>query len=285
MLVVVGSGVAKADVLVSGGNGIGDAVVGGTQTWTGTNTYSQPILVSSVTASIYNGAVRLRLQVSGSASMEETTNSGQLLYILRSLNSSVNTTTGQGSALMQWRSADAGSFMTGALSGANYVIAKISQPAGTIGAGAGNPGTTLLDISTTTKGTEVGLSHNGGGGLRAILKDLESPAGELEVQFSSTTFKGIVVSSGPAPALTSCGGSPAVRGTNVSFTITGGSASGGCTATFNPVYVSTPVCIVSQQTMSLINALSYTLAPSSITITQAALGTNKLDIHCWAIAP
>lgn len=89
-----------------------------------------------------------------------------------------------------------------------------------------------------------------------------------------------VSSTGTAPSLSSCGTGPVITGSDLAFTITGGTGSNGCTATFAKAYGMAPTCTVSQQTMSLVNSLSYTVSTTALTITQTGLGTNKLDIMC-----
>lgn len=82
--------------------------------------------------------------------------------------------------------------------------------------------------------------------------------------------------------LTSCGTAPVmgVGGDDNSFTITPGAGAGGCTATFGGTYTLPPTCIVGEETMSLVNALSWTETKTALTITQTSL-TSKLDVHCW----
>lgn len=50
-----------------------------------------------------------------------------------------------------------------------------------------------------------------------------------------------------SPALTSCGTSPAIVGTDVAGKITTGSAATTCTATFAVAYATAPFCVVSTQ--------------------------------------
>lgn len=67
----------------------------------------------------------------------------------------------------------------------------------------------------------------------------------------------------------------------MAFTITGGATASGCIATFAKPFGTAPTCSVSQQTMSLVNALSYSVASTAITISQVGLGTAKLDVTCF----
>lgn len=130
-------------------------------------------------------------------------------------------------------------------------------------------------------GADIQFSSNvvlGGGNTTFYYS---APAVIASVEHSTLTIRGgHVVTAGSSPSLSSCGSSPSVVGTDTAFTITGGTGSTGCTATFALSYQNAPVCQVSQQAMSLINALSYTVSASAVTITQTGLGTSKLDVFC-----
>lgn len=82
------------------------------------------------------------------------------------------------------------------------------------------------------------------------------------------------------PTLTSCGTGPTVIGTDTAFTITGGTGSTGCTATFTRPFTNTPTCIVSNQSMSVVNAMTYTVSATALTISETGLGTSKIDVVC-----
>lgn len=99
--------------------------------------------------------------------------------------------------------------------------------------------------------------------------------------FLSVSTSGHIGSAGTAPALTSCGTSPTVN-TNCndnSCTVTPGATAAGCTITFNKPGTNAPTCVLTEQTLSLVNALSYTVTATAITVTQTAL-TSKLDYIC-----
>lgn len=98
--------------------------------------------------------------------------------------------------------------------------------------------------------------------------------------FSFTHGSHFISSGTYTPALTSCGTTPAITGSDLAFTITGGTGATGCIATFATAFATTPVCQVGQETMSLVNAISYTVSSTAVTITQTGLGTNKLDVIC-----
>lgn len=85
---------------------------------------------------------------------------------------------------------------------------------------------------------------------------------------------------GTAPRLASCGSSPSITGTNFAMTVTAGAGATGCSIGFSTVFVSTPTCVLSEQTENIVNALSYTVNPSTITLTQTGFAANTVNIIC-----
>lgn len=97
---------------------------------------------------------------------------------------------------------------------------------------------------------------------------------------ANVSAKTLTLSGTGTPTLSGCGSTPSIVGTDTAFTITGGTGSTGCTAAFNLPWVNTPICMVGQESMSLVNALTYTVSANAIVITQTGLGTAKLDVLC-----
>lgn len=88
-----------------------------------------------------------------------------------------------------------------------------------------------------------------------------------------------------APALTSCGTSPAISGNDYAGTITLGTGTPtGCVATFNTAYVAAPTCVVTSRTAPATTTPAYTVSTAAITITQAANSSNLYDYVCVAKA-
>lgn len=87
---------------------------------------------------------------------------------------------------------------------------------------------------------------------------------------------------GPSPAITSCGTNPSVVGPDNAFQITIGTvAATGCTATFARAFVIAPVCTVTNQSMSITSALTYTISTTAVVLSQATgLVGDKVDIVC-----
>jgi hypothetical protein len=135
------------------------------------------------------------------------------------------------------------------------------------GTGTGTSGSVIVKISST------GVS---GSTLNSAIS-VSSWTANGETTLNNFHYN---VTGSTQPNLTVCGSGPSVIGTDTAFTITGGSGSNGCTATFSKPFTNTPTCTVSEETFSLVNALSYTVSATAITITETSLGTNKLDIVC-----
>lgn len=88
--------------------------------------------------------------------------------------------------------------------------------------------------------------------------------------------------SGTAPALTTCGTSPTITGTDVAGTVTMGTGSPtGCVITFNVRYVLAPHCVVTWIATPLASQ-SYATSATAITLTQTATSSNVVKYFCAA---
>jgi hypothetical protein len=84
---------------------------------------------------------------------------------------------------------------------------------------------------------------------------------------------------GSAPALTSCGTSPSIEGSDLSGTVTMGTGSPtGCVITFNVAYTGAPRCTVSWRVN--LASMQYSVSTSAITLTQTATSSNVVDYIC-----
>lgn len=83
------------------------------------------------------------------------------------------------------------------------------------------------------------------------------------------------------PALTSCGTGPTMLGSDHHGTVTAGATANGCVITFGQAYPLAPTCVVSNQSMSVINAMTYTVSATAMTITETGLGGAKFDYICY----
>lgn len=87
---------------------------------------------------------------------------------------------------------------------------------------------------------------------------------------------------GGTPALTSCGTSPAIVGSDLTGEVTMGTAAPtGCVITFSVAYTSAPICSVTWAATPLASQ-SYAISSSAITLTQTATSSNKITYTCVA---
>ena len=87
---------------------------------------------------------------------------------------------------------------------------------------------------------------------------------------------------GTPPALTSCGTTPAIVGTDVAGTVTMGTGTPtGCVITFNQAYVAAPHCVV-QWIATPLASQSYATSATAITLTQTATSSNVVKYACFA---
>lgn len=96
------------------------------------------------------------------------------------------------------------------------------------------------------------------------------------------TTAGHLSGGGVLASTSSCGTGAGFTGNDFNGIITPGTGAGGCTVTFSKPYKNVPSCIVGEQTMSLVNALSWTASVTALTVTQTSL-TSKLNYICTGI--
>lgn len=84
------------------------------------------------------------------------------------------------------------------------------------------------------------------------------------------------------PVLTSCGTTPAITGSDTAGIVTMGTGTPtGCIITFAAAYTAIPYCVVSWIATPLASQ-SYVTAAASITLTQTATSSNKVQYICFA---
>ena len=97
--------------------------------------------------------------------------------------------------------------------------------------------------------------------------------------FFAVMGNGHLAASSTVPVVSSCGTSPSITGSDSAFTVTVGSvAATTCTVTFAYPFTNVPVCTVTGQTGTI--ALTYSKTASAITITNAALTGDIIDVLC-----
>lgn len=90
-------------------------------------------------------------------------------------------------------------------------------------------------------------------------------------QYASTT----------RPTLSSCGTTPTILGDDNGGEVTVGSvAATGCTITFGQPWLTAPFCTVTNQSLGVVNAFTYTISATAITVSQTGLTSAKVDYVC-----
>ena len=101
------------------------------------------------------------------------------------------------------------------------------------------------------------------------------------LQLQSYFFSGNSQHGATAPALTSCGTSPAISGTDFAGLVTEGTGTPtGCVVTFNTAYTAAPYCVVVGQSDPNNTTIHYTVSTTAITITNAAADSGKYNYIC-----
>lgn len=95
----------------------------------------------------------------------------------------------------------------------------------------------------------------------------------------TTILDGIGIGSTTAPALTSCGTTPAIVGTDLAGTVTMGTSATGCIITFNAAKSAAPHCVVTWIATPLASQ-SYTTSTTAITLTQTSASNNVAKYIC-----
>lgn len=104
------------------------------------------------------------------------------------------------------------------------------------------------------------------------------------MQLGTTTPVHLAFKQTTPPALTSCGTTPSIAGTDAAGTVTMGTGNpAGCVITFNVPYLAPPTCNVTWRANPLA-AQSYTMSTTAITLVQTATSSNIVDYDCKARA-
>lgn len=99
---------------------------------------------------------------------------------------------------------------------------------------------------------------------------------------SAPVLSGHPTVTGSAPALTSCGTSPAIVGSDLAGQVTMGTGSPtGCVITFASAFTSAPFCTVTWQATPLASQ-SYAVSTTAITLTQTGTSSNVVNYTCIA---
>ncbi len=87
----------------------------------------------------------------------------------------------------------------------------------------------------------------------------------------------------PAPTITGSG-TPTIAGTDTAGLVTMGTSATTATAVFGRAYLSVPFCVVTWQNPmnGTLTPIAYTLATTSIALTQGSTSGNKINYLCTA---
>ena len=190
-----------------------------------------------------------------------------------------------------------GDYTASSSSAGNYNIAigyDVAVPvlAGSNQLNIGNAifGTGLTSQSTTTPAGNIGIGtttpparlsvHANNGDTNTALFEVSSSTASTFSNLFSITNTGHIVASSTTPTLSSCGTSPSSTGDDTHGTVTVGATGTGCTVTFAQPFAADPVCLVTPQTGSVVNAFSYTHSTTNIVVTQTGIASSKFDYYC-----
>lgn len=134
----------------------------------------------------------------------------------------------------------------------------------------------MVEAASTTAGT-VESAYNG---QVSIISGLENTTVKF---FQDIDQWGHRITGGDAPVLSSCGTTPSFVGAanDNDMSIQVGSVSAtACTATFAHAWPTAPTCNVTNRSMSVVNAMTYTVSSSAIVVSMTGLTSDILDVHC-----
>lgn len=136
-------------------------------------------------------------------------------------------------------------------------------------------GTQNLGISGITNSTSSGVTLN-------VRGNASTSPGASPISVFQILMDGHINATGTTPTVSSCGTNPSVSGSDAMGEITVGSvAATACTLTFQVPYETTPHCLISNQSMSVVNAMTYAITSSTLVISQTGLTNDKVDYSCW----
>lgn len=90
-------------------------------------------------------------------------------------------------------------------------------------------------------------------------------------------FPAHILSTGPGtPALTSCGTTPSITGSDTGGVVTEGTTTSGCAITFAKAYAAVPFCIVAIQAVNATSPLTWVAAATGLNVTHSAEATGPI---------
>ena len=105
----------------------------------------------------------------------------------------------------------------------------------------------------------------------------QDPTGAFGVDTNNNVyFPKHLLGTQTAPAVSSCGTSPSILGTDIAGEVTEGSTVAACTLTFNQAYLAKPWCVVSAQTANTTSPISYIPYTTGISVTHSIQATGQV---------
>lgn len=144
---------------------------------------------------------------------------------------------------------------------------------------------TTIQMGTVSTGSGAAFIQGSNNANNAVKNLVLQPNGSNVGIGTSTpgtalTVNGTITSTSTPPTLSSCGTSPKVTGNNNWGEVTTGATATGCTVTFATAFPTFASCVVTNQSMSLVNAMTYTDSRTGFTVTQTGLGGSIINYRC-----
>lgn len=158
----------------------------------------------------------------------------------------------------------------------------------------GSTGVSLFNIDeTNTTGAMWGIgSSTPGADLTVQLNAVDTNYWGFIISSSTATASttlfaidnvGHIIASSTNPVVTSCGTAPVLTGDDVHGEVVPGATATGCTISFSKPWNAAPICTISNQSMSVVNAMTYSISSSALTITMTGIAGNKVDYICMGL--
>lgn len=156
--------------------------------------------------------------------------------------------------------------------------------------GANATGTNIAGVTTTLQaslGTGTGalgtLVFSAAATAQASGTTAHTAAAHLTLGSNNATVNAHYVSTGTAPAVSSCGTSPSIVGTDTAGKVTIGSAPGtSCLLTFATAYTNAPACSTSDETTAILTRGTSTT--TTLTISGVFVGGDVVAYNCFGRA-
>ncbi len=153
---------------------------------------------------------------------------------------------------------------------------------------ASSGGTNFIFIASDAGGQQYGFRNNSGesfcGETTGAFDLRHDTDGKIHIRSANggaLCLANKIRGAGAAPAVSSCGTTPAISGSDLAGMVTTGTGTPtSCTITFNAAYAAEPYCMVHGKTQSQVTA--YTVSSSAIVVTTTATDNVPIEYICIA---